>query len=224
VALSRTITVPYRHIFAIGDVHGQARKLRELLDEIPFDLSEDLLIFLGDYIDRGPGSRYVVEMILDLQRQSDRVICLRGNHEQMFLDFLKGADPLIYLFNGGRATLESYGYEEDEAGRYRIFVPFSHVNFFESLPYWVETDRYVFVHAGIRPGMPLSEQSEEDLLWIRHEFIFAYSGLGKKIIFGHTPFYEPLVMEDKIGIDTGAGYGRKLTCLQLPEEVFYFAW
>lgn len=224
MALSRTLTEPFRYIFAVGDIHGHVRKLRELLAEIPLDLSQDFLIFLGDYIDRGPASRQVVDTIIELAWQSDRVICLRGNHEQMFLDFLSGADPLLYLFNGGRRTLESYGYEEDPDGRYRVYVPYKHLDFLRSLPYLVETDEYIFVHAGLRPGVPLAEQTEEDLLWIRHEFIYAPCELGKKVIFGHTPFYDPLVLDDKIGIDTGAGYGRKLTCVQLPEEIFYFVW
>lgn len=224
MALSRTLTIPYRHIFAVGDIHGHAKKLGKLLAEIPYDPAKDILIFLGDYIDRGPASRGVLEIVMDLWRGSDRVICLRGNHEQMFLDFLDGADQLLFLFNGGRATLESYGYEEDMDGRYRVYMPFSHLDFLRSLPYFVETDRYIFVHAGFRPDVPLTEQTEEDLIWIRHEFIFTSVGFGKKIIFGHTPFYEPLVMEDKIGIDTGSGYGRKLTCIQLPEEIFYHAW
>lgn len=224
MAISKTLTVPYRHIFAIGDIHGHAKKLRKLLDEIPYDPSLDILIFLGDYIDRGPASRHVIETVMTLWRQNERVVCLKGNHEQMLLDFINGADPLLFLFNGGRATLESYGYEEDHEGRYKIYMPYSHIDFLNSLPCLVETDNYIFVHAGLRPDLPLDEQTEEDLLWIRHEFIFSPVNLGKKIIFGHTPFYEPLVMEDKIGIDTGAGYGRKLTCVQLPEGIFYFAW
>ncbi|MCX7823546.1 MAG: serine/threonine protein phosphatase [Syntrophobacterales bacterium] len=224
MALSRTLKIPYRHIFAIGDIHGHVKKLKKLLAEIPYDLSQDILIFLGDYIDRGPASKFVVETVMDLWRRSERVICLRGNHEQMFLDFLRRSDTLLFLLNGGKSTLESYGYEEDLEGHYRVYVPFSHVDFFRSLPCLVEIDQYVFVHGGLRPNLSLDEQTEEDLLWIRHEFIFSRIELGKRVVFGHTPFYEPLVMEDKIGIDTGAGYGRKLTCIQLPEEIFYFAW
>ncbi len=221
MVISKTITGPYRSIFAVGDVHGRARKLRALIERIPFDPVCDVLVFLGDYIDRGKDSREVVEIVRGLQAASERVICLRGNHEQMFLDVLGGADPLLYFWNGGRATFTSYRAWEDERGCYHVPIPESHHLFLERLPHYVETDRYLFVHAGLRPGVPLTEQTPEDLLWIRHEFIFSVLPLEKKVIFGHTPFHEPLVMDDKIGIDTGAGYGGQLTCVQLPDEVFY---
>jgi len=213
----------YRNIYAIGDIHGMAGNLEELLDIIPYDPAEDLLVFLGDYIDRGPDSRRVIEMLCRLRSKTENVVFLMGNHEQMFLDFLNGADPLLYFWNGGKATLESYGFREVDYGRYEVFLPDEHRKFFETLIHVLETENYFFVHAGVRPGVDLSEQNEEDLLWIRHEFIYSSEDFGKTVVFGHTPFMDPLVMKNKIGIDTGAVYGRYLTCLRLPDETLFHA-
>lgn len=211
----------FRSIYAVGDVHGMAPLLEELLDRIAFDPDKDLMVFLGDYIDRGPYSKKVVEILFKLVKEFSSVVCLKGNHEQMFLDFLSGADPLLYFWNGGRTTLKSYGYRELEDGSYEVFVPEHHLEFFRDLPLCLETDDYIFVHAGLRPGIPLNLQNEEDLLWIRHEFIYSMEDFGKTVVFGHTPLLEPLIMHNKIGIDTGAVYGRYLTCVKLPEEEFY---
>ncbi len=221
MVISKTLEENYRHIFVIGDIHGRAKKLEALLEKIPLDLQKDYLIFLGDYIDRGRESKKVVDILWELKYKSPRVFFLRGNHEQMFMDFLMGIDNITFLWNGGRTTLSSYGYFEDEHGNYIVHVPKRHLTFFEELPHYIETQDYIFVHAGLRPGIPLESQDPMDLLWIRHEFIFSPYHFGRKIIFGHTPFYEPFVMDNKIGIDTGAGYGKKLTCLQLPEMIFY---
>ncbi len=212
----------FRKIFAVGDIHGMVKNLERLLSRIPFDFEKDLLVFLGDYIDRGPYSREVVELLLDISSKTDNIVCLKGNHEQMLLDFLNGADPVLYFWNGGRNTIESYGFLETPDGKYKVFIPEDHLSFFNNLPIYLETESYIFVHAGLRPGVPLRNQTEEDLLWIRHEFIYSNENFGKKVIFGHTPFYAPFVMENKIGIDTGAVYGRYLTCVQLPDEEFIF--
>ncbi|SFM71958.1 metallophosphoesterase family protein [Thermodesulforhabdus norvegica] len=214
----------FRSIYAVGDIHGMAPLLEELLDLVTFDPDKDLMIFLGDYIDRGPYSREVIEILLGLVNRYPSVLCLKGNHEQMFLDFLSGADPLVYFWNGGRQTLKSYGYRERDDGSYEVFVPEEHLKFLRSLHLGVETDDYIFVHAGLRPGIPLDLQSEEDMLWIRHEFIYSMEDFGKRVVFGHTPVVEPLVMHNKIGIDTGAVYGRYLTCVKLPDEEFYRVW
>ena len=116
----------YRNIYAIGDIHGMAGNLEELLDIIPYDPAEDRLVFLGDYVDRGPESRRVIEMLWRLRSKTENVVFLMGNHEQMFLDFLNGADPLHYFWNCGKATLESYGFREVDYGRYEVFLPDEH--------------------------------------------------------------------------------------------------
>ncbi|MCL6622306.1 MAG: serine/threonine protein phosphatase [Syntrophobacterales bacterium] len=211
-------------IYVVGDIHGCLGHLERLLEEVNPDLSRDRLVFVGDYIDRGLCSRGVVEYLVRLKARhpGDRIICLKGNHEAMFLDFLTGKDRELFLFNGGRSTLREY-WGENWQNLKELRLPPEHEIFFrELLPYY-ETPEYFFVHAGVKPGVPLDQQSEEDLLWIRGEFIMSFEDFGKKIVFGHTPFRAPLIMPNKLGIDTGAVYGNFLTCVKLPEEEFFFA-
>ncbi len=203
-------------IFAIGDIHGCLFALEALLESLPINWGRDYLIFLGDYIDRGPDSRRVLELIMDLKKDfPERVFPLKGNHEWMFERFLSGLDVEIFLYNGGSSTLKNY-FEEG-----KLNIPEEHKNFIKELPLFLETKHYFFVHAGINPNKPLEEQTEEDLLWIRQSFYFYEGKFPKKVIFGHTPFPEVLHLEDRIGIDTGCVYGGKLTALELPEERIY---
>lgn len=193
-------------IYAIGDIHGCLESLHRLLAQI--HLSEaDEVVFLGDYVDRGPDVKGVIEYLLTLR---GRYVFLMGNHERMFLDFLQGKQRPLFLHNGGTATIESYG------GLRRI--PATHMAFLDRLKLYHETQDYLFVHAGIRPGIPLQEQDENDLLWIREEF-YAHQGRHPKtVVFGHTPMREVLIEDDRIGIDTACVYGNKLTCLLLPSR------
>ncbi|MFB3817829.1 MAG: metallophosphoesterase family protein [Candidatus Methylomirabilales bacterium] len=193
--------------YVIGDIHGCLGPLQRLIEKISPRL-EDQLIFIGDYIDRGPQSREVVDYLLGLPY---RRICLLGNHEKMLLDFLAGEDQDIYLANGGQATLRSYGGDPDD-------IPDAHRAFFESLRPMHETAEFLFVHAGIRPMVPLNEQSLRDLVWIRQEFFQFVGRFPKPVVFGHTPLKQVLLAEDRIGIDTGCVYGGKLTALLLPER------
>ncbi len=203
-------------LFAVGDIHGCASKLEALLSKLPIRWKEDYLIFLGDYIDRGEDPKRVVEIILELVNSyPGKVIPLMGNHEWMFLRFLKGIEPEVFLFNGGDKTLRSYTKEG------QLTIPEEHMNFFKSLPLFVEMPDYLFVHAGINPRKSLSEQTEMDLLWIRQSFYFYEGKFAKTIVFGHTPFPEILLLEDRIGIDTGCVYGGKLTALMLPDRVIF---
>jgi serine/threonine protein phosphatase 1 len=142
-----------------------------------------------------------------------------GNHENILLDFLSTGDPRLLLLNGGITTLESY--QVEERGEEEALIPPEHVAFFEDLFLYIELDDYYVVHAGFRPGVEIEKQATEDLIWIREPFIFSDHDFGKKVIFGHTPLSEPLVMDNKIGLDTGAVYGNKLTCLELPRMKFY---
>ncbi len=208
-------------IYAIGDIHGCIDKLTELMEKIDIDFEHDLLIFIGDYIDRGPNSYEVVKYLINLKKEHPNIIFLRGNHEDMLMQFLSGADRYTYLINGGQKTLESY--LEIVTSSDIDPIPPDHFNFFNSLLNYYETDDYIFVHAGLRPGIPLASQKTEDLLWIREKFIFSNYDFDKKIIFGHTPFLSPMVQPNKIGIDTGAVYGRTLTCVRLPDLKFFHA-
>jgi serine/threonine protein phosphatase 1 len=205
--------------FIVGDIHGCLGMLKRLMETIDWRPEKDRLIFLGDYIDRGEDSRGVVDFILELLETSSLIRCVKGNHEDIFLDFLNGGEFEIFLLNGGVTTMQSYQMEVRKDAR-RI-IPQDHMAFFKGLHLWVELEDYYLIHAGLRPGVDLQNQSQEDLLWIREPFLYSNYDFGKRVIFGHTPFYEPLVMENKIGLDTGAVYGNKLTCLEIPGMRFH---
>ena len=193
--------------YVIGDIHGCLRPLQRLLKKIAPQPGDEV-IFIGDYIDRGPESREVVEMLLGLPYPS---VFLLGNHEKMLLDYLTGDDGGIYLPNGGLATLKSYG------GDFANIHP-AHLSFFHALRPMYETPGYLFVHAGIRPMVPLDNQTVDDLVWIRQEFFQFVGRYPKPVVFGHTPLRQVLLTPDRIGIDTGCVYGGKLTCVKLPSR------
>ena len=203
--------------YAIGDLHGELKMLEAMLDKLPLT-EDDTVVFLGDYIDRGPDARGVIDRILQLGEEGLKVIALKGNHEFMYLNYLRGIDDDgLFLVNGGRTTIRSYRTLWNRNG----YPPAAHLEFLESLPLFHESENAFFVHAGVRPCVALDNQSDEDLLWIRSDFLGCSFDFGKRIVFGHTPHREPLVLPDKIGIDTGATYGGKLTCVSLPDEIFY---
>jgi serine/threonine protein phosphatase 1 len=206
-------------IFAIGDIHGCFEKLRFLMDKIPINFNSDILVFLGDYIDRGPDSYEVVEYLIDLKKHIEKIIFLKGNHEEMLQEYISGIDRLRYLLNGGQQTLESYRKQNCKADN--LLIPTEHLDFFDSLLLYYQTENYIFVHAGLKDKIPIELQVPEDLLWIRNNFIRSNFNFGKRVVFGHTPFPEPLVEPNKIGIDTGAVYSNKLTCVELPTLLFY---
>lgn len=205
-------------IFAIGDIHGCLNKLQRLINKLPVNNEIDILVFIGDYIDRGGFSKEVIDYVIELHDKFKNIIFLSGNHEQMFINYLAGTEEEMYLHNGGRATLISYGISPASSPAERkAAIPANHLNFFRSLLPYYETDAYIFVHAGLMPGLSLQQQTIHDLLWIRQEFISSDYDFGKRIIFGHTPLKSPLIESNKIGIDTGAFSGGKLTCVELPE-------
>ena len=202
-------------LLAVGDIHGCLDQLQRLMAMVRPETS-DRVVFLGDYIDRGPESRQVIEFLLDFGRRFPRSVFLKGNHEAMFLDFLTGRERLPFLLNGGQATLKSY---EDAGG---VTIPQEHRAFLTTLRPCFETERFIFVHAGLRPGLPLAEQLEEDLLWIRRDFLDALdSDWGKTVVFGHTPLSEPFLAPGRIGLDTGAVYGRYLSCCDVERRRFW---
>ena len=202
-------------LIAIGDIHGEIKKLDSLLDKLCLEES-DTVIFLGDYIDRGPNPKEVIEKLLQLSNQINCVF-LKGNHEDMLLKLLetkKEEDIEHWLLSGGISTFDNYG------GFPQIFH--THRDFFENLkPYYV-TDKYFFSHAGINPNKQISEQNDDDLYWIREEFIGFEHNLDKTVVFGHTPFTEPYIEHNKIGIDTGCGKidDGKLTAIICDTKTF----
>ena len=190
---------------AVGDIHGCLAQLTELMEEVK-PTAADRVVFLGDYVDRGPASAGVIDYLIEFAAAFPETIFLRGNHEQMFLDYLDRQDPAVFLINGGRQTLDSYR----DRGLWP--VPSAHRRFLDSLGYYFESEHHIFVHAGLRPGIPLAEQDDFDMLWIRHEFLESDFDWGKAIVYGHTPRQEPLLGDLRIGLDTGCVYGDRLTC------------
>lgn len=197
--------------FAIGDIHGCLDQLTRLLDKcrrfargLP-----STFVFLGDYIDRGPGSQGVVQTIVDMQAAApDRVIALAGNHEDLLLASLDFGDAMgRWLANSGSATLQSYGVTSPKD------LPPDHLAWIRSLPTHHDDGQRFFVHAGIRPGVPLDRQTRDDMLWIREPFLSSTADCGRLIIHGHTPRRDgkPELLSNRINLDTGAVYGGKLT-------------
>ncbi len=203
------------HILAVGDLHGCLGLLKRVINEaLPQTPSSTQMVFLGDYVDRGPDSAGVVDQLMALKAARPDTVLLMGNHERMLLNALAGIQVEMFLDNGGEQTLRSYGLDRDGLRR----LPQAHLDFLGGLPLLHQSQDYIFVHAGLRPGVPLASQVERDLLWIRHEFIDARPDFGRPVVFGHTPLPRPLITRNIMGIDTGAVYGNMLTCLKLPEK------
>ena len=202
-------------LIAIGDIHGNIEKLNELLKQLS-PQKEDTIVFLGDYIDRGLYSKEVINRLIMLSEKTN-CIFLKGNHEDLLLKALQTSaveDVFNWLIAGGGTTIDSYGKIEN------IFKLHNH--FFDKLKPYYLTEKYLFVHAGINPNRQLEEQEEYDLLWIRDNFIYKKHKLKQKIIFGHTPFIEPYLDDDKIGINTCCGNEADdyITALICNEEYF----
>jgi len=194
--------------------------MKRLLDAIAVG-SADTVCFLGDYVDRGPDPKAVIECLLDLQVGGARCIFLKGNHEAMFLGHLgyPGMYGEAFLWNGGGATLASYGIEGLKGQVAAQRLPPAHREFLLGLRNSVCLGEFLCVHAGVRPTRPLDAQSEEDLLWIREDFIEAEHSFPYTVLYGHTPFRDVrLHLPFKVGLDTGVVYGNRLSCLELSEK------
>lgn len=211
--------------FIVGDIHACPEELETLLDSLSLQ-SEDRVVFLGDYVDRGSDARAVVDVLLGLKADA---ICdltfLKGNHEDMFLAFLgyEGRYGEAFLFNGGTTTLKSYGLSPHLIGsEAAAALPSAHLEFFLALQMLCPVGDTLCVHAGVNPLRPLEEQDEEELLWIRQEFIFHPHRLPYTVVFGHTPHREVFFdLPYKVGIDTGLVYGGKLSCLEMAEKKLF---
>jgi serine/threonine protein phosphatase 1 len=220
-------------IYAVGDIHGRLDLLTEVFARIDASLehspvSQPVEVFLGDYIDRGSQSREVIETLI-ARRRKRTIVLLKGNHESYALQFLK--DPSIlseWEHAGGTSTLLSYGVrlstrrdprkDEDVAVAFVQALPRNHRCFIEGLALTFTCGDYFFVHAGVRPGIPVQRQWERDLLWIRDEFLLCEEDFGKTVVHGHTPTKEPDIRHNRINIDTGAYATGRLTCLILQGE------
>ncbi|WP_348628793.1 metallophosphoesterase family protein [Mesorhizobium sp. WSM3866] len=218
-------------VYAIGDVHGCYEELRTLEQKIELDALQfrgrKIIIMLGDYVDRGPNSRRVVEHLMAPPPEGFMRVCLAGNHEVAMLAYLDGHLSLEpWLRVGGRETLFSYGIDPDRLAdlygsseevveRIREAIPATHVAFMRTLPVMICSERFLFVHAGIRPGIALEAQDEADLLNIRSEFLAAAHRLDRWVVHGHTIVDVPTLDGRRLGIDTGAFQSGRLTALRI---------
>jgi serine/threonine protein phosphatase 1 len=229
--------------FVVGDIHGRCAQLLNLLDMLPRDPEKDTLVFLGDLIDRGADAPGCVDHILKLCRDnSQHVICLRGNHEQMLLDFLEGHSSIwLTPVTGGERTFEQYTgqhvraqSEQDLEEMRRLFeqsFPLKHLEFMQGLPFYHEDDHAIYVHAGLDEGKHPRESTATSLLWMR-DMDFYKNYRGKPCVFGHTP--TPLlplrgrvgrhgiyISHSAVGLDTGYSHQSPLSCLSLPDFNLY---
>jgi serine/threonine protein phosphatase 1 len=224
-------------IYAVGDIHGRI----DLLDRLLFSIAEDVAsraivrpvyVFLGDYIDRGPSSRQAIDRLIE-HGENHECVFLKGNHELIALKCLRDRSLFDqWLRLGGLETLASYGVSTDirAVGKqivqlqaaFHSALPQAHLRFFRNLKNSFACGDFFFAHAGVKPGTALSRQKEEDLLWIRDEFLTSIDDFGKIIVHGHTPVGEVGIRSNRINIDTGAFASGLLTCLVI-ESTSLFA-
>jgi len=226
-----------RLVYAVGDIHGRLDAFEPLLHAIAQDAlasaprERPMLVLLGDYVDRGPASAQVIDRILRLQSEpAFEVRALKGNHEEALLQFRdEPGFGQTWVEHGGSATLASYGVQPPatrtdpeawETARLAFgkVLPPAHAHFYETLELMLTVGDYAFVHAGVRPGVPLERQVERDLLWIRAEFLQSTAKFEKIIVHGHTPMEEPQITGRRIGVDTGAYATGLLTAVRLDDS------
>lgn len=228
------LTQPYPIVYAIGDVHGCLRELEALEARIVADAAgregDKLIVMLGDYVDRGPQSAQVIEHLLKPPPAGFQRISLCGNHDEFMLRFLEDpAKNIGWLGIGGKHTLLSYGIDpaglltnpnaQDILERLQTAVPAEHIRFLEQLPVMLEGPGILFVHAGVRPEVPLPDQTDDDLMLIREPFLSFGPGLPYLVVHGHSPELEPVVGRLRVGIDTGAFKTGKLSAVRWDGQV-----
>ncbi|NLR72756.1 serine/threonine protein phosphatase [Novosphingobium sp. ERN07] len=225
-----------QRVYAVGDIHGRLDLFEQLLQRIEEDdarrgPADTTLILLGDLVDRGPESRGVVDRAMQLA-QTGKVRVLAGNHEEMLLTSMESDEALRhFLRHGGKETLFSYGLPPEEYSRsilpelrerMNALVPAEHVAFFRAMEDRIAIGDYLFVHAGVRPEVPVDQQTTSDLRWIRREFLDHAQWHGHMIVHGHTITDEPEALPNRIGIDTGAYASGRLTALGVEAGEYWF--
>lgn len=228
-------------VYAIGDIHGQLDLLKSLHEKIGADMKarpveECIVVYVGDYIDRGPDSKGVISALIRGAPFQAEAHFLKGNHEDALLTFLE--DPgflLMWRDYGGVETLASYGVDvppfsveaaddwiQDVHQRFSAALPKTHLAFLQGLDLSYSKGDFYFCHAGVRPGVPLAEQQSADLLWIREPFLTSRRFHGKMVVHGHTPQEQPVIKTNRLGVDTGAYITGALTAAVIEGTTFRF--
>ncbi len=222
MSTSSVTTAAGKRVYVLGDIHGCVAETEAMLNYLVSSealTKEDLVLFLGDYIDRGAESNQVLDLLIGFKKSWPLTRFLKGNHEDMMLDFLGFGGKLgsAYLYNGGLETIQSYGLSVfAPADEMIAAIPDSHLEFLKALDSILVVGNFICVHAGLDPMVGLDDQVDSNILWIREEFIGVEHDFGKTIIFGHTPHKDILRhLPYKIGLDTGLVFGHKLSCLEL---------
>ncbi|MBO9128086.1 metallophosphoesterase family protein [Bacillus sp. 165] len=230
-----------KRMLAISDIHGDLEKFERLLELIQYNKEQDQLLLLGDFVDRGPHSKAVLDKVIQLK--SEGAIALLGNHEKMMIEAFQGNPMNLkrWYYNGGIKTLQNYCYEieKDDAEYWYTTDEMpeliqmnddirTHIEVLKELPYYYETDTHLFVHAGVHPETPIASTDPHTLVWIREEFHKGYKG-EKTVIFGHTPtkyLHESIDVyfggNNIVGIDGGCAYGGRLYCLEVESSQVYY--
>jgi serine/threonine protein phosphatase 1 len=224
-------------IYAVGDIHGRADLLHQLHNLISQDAEkypnhQRIIIYLGDYIDRGHQSKQVVDQLINPHLNHFHSIYLRGNHENMLMEFLNDLNRgELWFMNGGLETLKSYNISLsllNELNYQKLKdlllekLPPEHITFFQALKTHHIEGPYFFCHAGVNPDIPLNKQNDEDLMWIRDPFLHSKKEFGKIVVHGHTVSQKPTLLPNQIGVDTGAVFTDHLTCVVLTDKAPYF--
>lgn len=219
-------------VYVLGDIHGQMAQLEAALARIHAEDPQARIVFLGDYVDRGPDARGVLTTLMQGQAEGRDWTCLMGNHDRFLLRFLENPEYLdphvsrpLYWTDpplGGRTTLASYGVDVAEdrplseiGAEARDRIPQAHRDWIAALPRVVPTEAHIFVHAGLRPGVAVADQIEDDLVWIREPFLSDTRDHGALVVHGHTALEQPELYPNRLNMDGGAGYGRPLLPVRL---------
>jgi serine/threonine protein phosphatase 1 len=220
-------------IYAVGDIHGRLDLLDAIHRLILADCEQGaperrVVVYVGDYVDRGAASREVIDRLLAQPLAGFEAVHLKGNHEDLMLEFLeKGTRGEVWMRNGADRTLESYGVEvpmwlQPDLGKMHMEfaerLPTAHLRFLHDLKPTHREGDYLFAHAGVRPGVALDEQADEDVVWIRDLFLNSDADFGARVVHGHTIVPEPVLKHNRIGIDTGAYRTNRLTCAVLEAD------
>jgi len=201
-------------LIAVGDIHGYLPSLENVFQQVS-PVEHDNIVFLGDYIDIGPSSREVIDFLIEFKKKHHKCVFLMGNHEQILINYISGIEREKYLLNSGYTTLRQYKVRNE------LSIPEEHLEFLKELLPYYENDKFIFVHAGLKPGFALSENDINTILWIGGEFVESDYDWGKKVVFGHTPLDCQFRSKNKISLNCDIENRGLVVCCELNDGVYW---